>query len=142
MAILTDEMKQQAIGLKSSPFTIEIEKGMISKFTEAVEDDNPRWRDGDKMVAPPGLFHTMMLVGPRPELPFELPFKGGLDGGGQWEYYAPVCQGDTLTVTTTIADVYERQGSSGPMVFLVRETIWTNQNKETVARATSTTILR
>ncbi len=142
MAIITDEMKQQAIGLKSGPFTIEIEKGMIRKFAEAVEDDSPRWRDGDKMVAPPGLLHTMMLTGPRPELPFKLPLERILDGGGAWEYFASVRSGDVMTVDTKISDITEGEGSSGPMVFLVRKTTWTNQNGEMAARATNTTILR
>ena len=144
MAILTEEMRKQAIGLKGRPVSIEIEKGMIQKFIEAVGDDNPQSQDTEKArtEAPPGLFHTLMFQGNRPDLPFELPFKGGLDGGGEWEYLAPTWSGDTLTVVTTIADVYERQGSSGPMVFLVRETTWTNQNGKTVARAKGTTILR
>jgi acyl dehydratase len=150
MAILTEEMRQQAIGLQGNPTTIEVEKGMIRRFCEAIGDNNPLWQETEEaklgpykgMVAPPGLFHTLMFVGHRPELPFELPLKRILDGGGEWEYLVPVTPGEKLTSVTRIADVTEREGGSGPMVFLVRETTWTNRRGEVVARSKGTTILR
>jgi len=40
-SFLTEEMIKQAIGQKSAPATIEIEKGAIIKFAQAIEDDNP-----------------------------------------------------------------------------------------------------
>ncbi|MEW6033711.1 MAG: MaoC family dehydratase N-terminal domain-containing protein [Chloroflexota bacterium] len=141
MPILTEEMKRKAIGLANTPVTIEMEKGMIRRFVEAVGEANPKYL-GDDMVAPPGLFHTLMLVGPRPELPFELPVKRILDGGGEWEYFVPARPGDVLTVTTGIADVIERESGGSSMVLLVRETTWTNQRGKLVARACGITIIR
>ena len=42
---LTEEMRQQAIGLEGPPVTTEIEKGAIIKFAQAIEDDNPIFND-------------------------------------------------------------------------------------------------
>ena len=42
---LTEEMRQQAIGQKSAPRTVDVEKGAIIKFAEAIEDDNPVFND-------------------------------------------------------------------------------------------------
>ena len=44
-SFLTEEMRQQAIGTLSDPRTLEVEKGAIIKFAEAIGDDNPVYND-------------------------------------------------------------------------------------------------
>ena len=44
-SFLTEEMRKQAIGQKSEPRSIDIEKGAIIKFAQAIEDDNPIFND-------------------------------------------------------------------------------------------------
>ncbi|GIS93558.1 MAG: hypothetical protein CM1200mP22_07950 [Dehalococcoidia bacterium] len=44
-SFLTEEMRNQAIGQKSEPRSIDIEKGAIIKFAQAIEDDNPLYND-------------------------------------------------------------------------------------------------
>ena len=44
-SFLTEEMRKQAIGQKSAPRSIDIEKGAIIKFAQAIEDDNPVFND-------------------------------------------------------------------------------------------------
>ena len=44
-SFLTEEMIQKAIGQKSAPRSIDIEKGAIIKFAQAIEDDNPVYND-------------------------------------------------------------------------------------------------
>ena len=44
-SFLTEEMIQKAIGQKSPPRSIDIEKGAIIKFAQAIEDDNPVYND-------------------------------------------------------------------------------------------------
>ena len=39
--LLTEEMRQQAIGRETAPVTAEIEKGAIIRFAKAIGDDNP-----------------------------------------------------------------------------------------------------
>ena len=145
--IITDEIRA-AIGMQSEPAVIEIEKGMIKKFAEAVEDLNPLWQDEEYarnaryggIVAPPGFFMTVMMRGERVEFPFQLPFTRVLDGGGEWEFLKPIRPGDVLTVVNRFADIFEREGRTGKMVFMVTETTWRNQRNEVVARGKSTLI--
>jgi len=150
MAVITEEMRKKAIGVETKPIILEVEKGMIKKFAEAVGDPNPLWLDEayakknrfKNIVAPPGLFHSVTFYGVRPELPFELPVKRRLDGGGDWEYFLPVTAGEKLTLVNRISDLREREGKEGPMVFITYETDWRNEKSELVARAHSTTIFR
>lgn len=142
-----DEMKK-AIGTQSEPSTIEIEKGMIKKFAEAIEDPNPLWQDEQHakkarhggIVAPPGLLMAVMMVGQGSPMPFKPPMPRILDGGGEWEYFKPIRPGDVLTVVGKLYDIREREGRMGKMLFIVSETTWTNQNNELVARSLGTLI--
>lgn len=62
-SFLTEEMRRQAIGQKSEPHTIDVEKGAIIKFAQAIEDDNPLFNDDmaaresryGGIIAPPNL---------------------------------------------------------------------------------------
>ncbi|MDY6908069.1 MAG: MaoC family dehydratase N-terminal domain-containing protein [Chloroflexota bacterium] len=147
-SVVTDEMRA-AIGTQSEPTVIEIEKGMIRKHAEAVEDPNPLWQDGEYarraryggMVASPGLLTCVMMMGERVQLPFQLPFLRVLDGGGEWEFFQPIRPGDVLTVTNKLVNLRERTGKSGKMVFTITETTWKNQRDEVVARAQGTIIM-
>ena len=64
---------------------------------------------------------------------YENPYPANLDGGSQWEYFHPVRPGDRITVTTMLADLFERPGRLGNMLFSVRETKYVNQFGQTVA---------
>ncbi len=142
-----EEMKK-AIGKPTGSATIEIEKGMIKKFAESLEDPNPLWQDEEYakkarfggIVAPPGLLMAAMMLGERAPLPFAMPMARILDGGGEWEYFKPMRPGDVLTVASKLHDIREREGKMGKMLFMVTETTWTNQNNELVARALGTLI--
>ena len=62
-----------------------------------------------------------------------------LNGGGEAEYYEPIRPGDVITSVSKIAELYERPGRLGVMMFTITETRWTNQRDELVRiyRATS-----
>ena len=47
--------------------------------------------------------------------------------------YAPIRPGDTITGIDRIAEVYEKTGRSGSMIFIIRESAFTNQQGEKVA---------
>ena len=89
-------MRQQAIGRESEPGTIDVEKGAIIKFAEAIGDDNPLYSDEvaarasrfGGLIAPPTFLRSALSA--RPDLPFDVPFERVLDGGSDWEYFVPV----------------------------------------------------
>ena len=53
---------------------------------------------------------------------------------------APVRIGDVLTVTERLTDIAEKNGSSGPLVFVTTEAEYHNQARELVGRYRQTVI--
>lgn len=143
---LTEEMRQQAIGQKSAPRTVDVEKGAIIKFAEAIEDDNPVYNDVEAaresryggLIAPPTFLRSVGVD--RPTYPFDLPFNRLLDGGSDWEYFHPVRAGDTITAVSEITDINERTGRMGLMIITSIVVTYRNQNDEIAATQTSTSI--
>ena len=139
---LTDAMRAQAIGAASAPVAMEVEKGHIARFAEAIGDDNPAYTLGSAetggIVAPPTFLRAMRGV--RPELPFEAPLARVLDGGSDWEYFDYVRPGDTITAVARIEDIRERTGSIGQMLIATVKITYRNQHDAVVATQTSTSI--
>jgi hydroxyacyl-ACP dehydratase HTD2-like protein with hotdog domain len=54
----------------------------------------------------------------------------------------PILAGDLITVEKRLADMYEKEGRSGPLVFVEMEFTFTNQHGELVARENFTRIYR
>ena len=143
---LTDDMKRQTIGLETIPVSMEVEKGHIARFAEAIEDANPLYIDEAAarrnrhggIIAPPTFLRSMRRE--RLDMPFDSPFKRFLDGGSQWEYFEPVRVGDLITSVNRVTDISERQGRLGTMIFLTTVTTYTNQLDQVVATQTGTMI--
>ena len=129
----------KAIGVESDPITYEIEKGHISRFAEAIGDENPLFSDEIKarnsryggIIAPP-TFYRALRPGSLPESA-ESPFTRNLDAGSDWEFFEPIRPGDRITVTIKLADVVEREGRLGKMIIITRETRYENQLGQIVA---------
>ena len=144
-SVITQAMRD-AIGVESDPVTYEIERGPLARFVEAIEDSSPIFSDGPAgratrfggTIAPP-TFLDSLISGPM-RVPFENPYKGSLEGGSRWRYFEPVRPGDSITVTSRISEVYERQGRLGNMLFLVREINYTNQFDKAAAERLRTAI--
>ena len=145
-SFLTEEMRNQAIGQKSEPRSIDIEKGAIIKFAQAIEDDNPLYNDEmvardsryGGLIAPPTFLRSVGVD--RPPYPFNMPFNRMLDGGSDWEYFHPVRAGDRITAISEIADINERIGRMGLMVITSIVVTYRNQFGQVAATQTSTSI--
>lgn len=139
---------KSVIGVDSKPATEEVEKGAIRKFAAAVGDENPLYGDEDyckkggfgSLVAPP-TFLTTFRASEVPDIKMQFG-KVGLHGGQSYEFYKPIKAGDKITYSNRVAEVYERDGRTGKMVFMVIETTFKNQDGEKVAVARSTGIRR
>ena len=69
-------------------------------------------------------------------LPDAFPSMGngrGVDGGKSVDSLTPIRAGDVLTATSEIADIYDKTGRSGTMVFIVHRMRYENQRGEPVA---------
>lgn len=128
----------------------EVEKGAIKKFAQAIDDSNPLWQDEGRaresryhgMIAPPTFVASLDPGSSAKSILDNFPLQRRLNAGNEIEYFHPIRPGDTMTMTTTLADVYERAGKDGKMVFFIVEVTYRNQRGEVAARARNTTIAR
>lgn len=63
-----------------------------------------------------------------------------LNGGTEMEYFAPIRPGDVISTKTKLAEVFEREGKMGLMMFQVTQNDYTNQRGELVKRTRGTLI--
>jgi len=143
------DFDRTVLGVESAPIHYDVEKGAIRKFVEAIGDPDPIYRDEkaaqaagfETIVAPPTFLCTFRAQ----ELPdLKIVFGGRvrLNGGNEYEYYKPVYAGDTITITAKYANVTERTGRTGNMVFVFTDLTFTNHHGEVVAKGRNTGIMR
>ena len=125
------------IGVDGPPATARVETGHVRRFVEAIGDPNPRW----KAQTPPTFLVALAPVAAHLAEAEEYG-KGWLNGGNRFEYLVPVEIGDEITARGHVADVYEKEGSSGNLLFIIFETEYTNQRGDLVARLRGTMIRR
>ncbi len=149
---ISDEMRA-AIGKELESATIEVDKTAIRMFARAVgytdliyyDEEYAKSKGYRSLPCPMGfvghpVFRPDRPLRPSTVLPFESPFKRVLNGGTDFEYHEPICAGDVLTATTRLADIAERAGAMGPMLFVTAETIYKNQQGRDVAKFRGTLI--
>ncbi|BDG58988.1 MaoC family dehydratase N-terminal domain-containing protein [Caldinitratiruptor microaerophilus] len=124
------------VGRELEPVLVEVERGAIRRFAEALGDPNPVYREG--RVAPPTFPTTFRF--PLTELGIE-PSRV-LHGEQEFEYTRPLRAGDRLVCRTRVADVYERTGRLGRMTFVVVTTEGRDEKGAPVFTARSTLIVR
>lgn len=150
-SIIADEMSQ-VIGLESGESVYEIEKEPIRRWAEAIGDPNPLYHDEEyakahgyrSVIAPPGFFWYFcycfpIKIGKEIERP-EGKTTTYLNGGQVFELFKTVQAGDIITKTEKIADIYEREGRLGKMIFTIIEFTYKNQQGEIAAKCLYTEI--
>jgi hypothetical protein len=125
------------VGEAGPPRAATVEAGHLERFAEAIGDPNPRWL----AEAPPTFLVALVPVSVHLAEAEEYG-KGWLNGGNRFEYLEPVRVGDRITATGKLADVYEKTGSSGSLLFIIFETEYVNQHGRPVARLRGTAIRR
>jgi len=154
MAEITPEM-QAMIGVWSEPVVLEVEKGAIVRYCDAVHDDNPLYRNEEYarntryggIVSPPGFFGWPVGGG---NIEAGMARVVGavaqagmlriLDGGIELNFYVPVRAGDILVTYGKLAEARKKETKQGGMVFLIIEQKYLNQNGALVALARQTLI--
>jgi hypothetical protein len=131
------ERLRARIGQKGSPAEATVEAGHLKRFVEAIGDPNPRWTK----EAPPTFLVALAPASMHLDEAEEYG-KGWLNGGNRFEYFEPVKIGDRITATSRVADVYEKTGGSGTLLFIIFETDYVNQDGRSVARLRGTAIRR
>ena len=137
---ITDELKA-LLGQELGRSVHEIEKGRIRALAEATLDSNPNYQDSDEarngpqggMIAPPAIVWPIIP----PEMDwyvtqYDFSLKRLLNAGFEQEFFEPIRPGDCLTGVVSLADLEEKQGRIGHMVFFHFEVVWTNQHDQKV----------
>ncbi|MGQ4808220.1 hypothetical protein NKDENANG_01595 [Candidatus Entotheonellaceae bacterium PAL068K] len=128
------------IGKEFDRYTYNVSKEEIIEFAQSVGETNPIYTDEayakttpyGGLIAPATFCVVFRSQARLPDLKLNYG-KRGFDGGKECWFYTPVRPGDTITGVDRIAEVYEKTGRSGSMIFIVRESELTNQHGETVA---------
>lgn len=132
----------------------------IRRYCYAVDDLDPRWLDPQASAG--GVTAPPMFV----SIPFDIDrtlrelsedgtalehegvifppvsLKRKLFGGLEIEWFRDMQPGDVLTRQYRVREIFERQGASGPSVFVRIEGTYTNQRGEKVAVEVNTIICR
>jgi len=123
-----------------------IEEGMIKRFAEAIGDGNPLYHDREcaeksqfrGIIAPP----TFVFEWNHHEAVAEISLPERLRAGNEYEFIRPLRPGDIITSKSRISDVYEKQGRSGTLIFIVGESTYTNQRHELLGIQRSSFVVR
>ena len=153
---LPDEVKAM-IGTMTEPIIMEVERGAIRRYADAVDDQNPLFRDAGyakntkygEVICPPGFFGWPIKGNPLESMMGTIMpamIKAGLfrilDGGVDQEFYLPIRAGDVLTSYGRVADIRQREGKSGTMLLVTLEMTYLNQDGDLMSKARSTIISR
>ena len=122
----------------AGPF--EVTKELIHAFAGSLGEADPVFADeaaaraaGYRGLVAPPTFCTVFVT--RAKLPsIELKFgRTQMHAGQRVQPKTPIVEGDWLTASSHLKDVYPKTGRSGTIVFVVWETTFRNQNGEVVA---------
>lgn len=149
-ALITPEIRAW-IGRAETIGPLEVTRRDIVKYALATEQRIPKYLLGDE--APPMFVYGLLFplvpldrLGPDGSAPRnlqpELPLKRVMAGGTRSRYHRPVRPGDVLYGTLTLADIYGKDGNSGPLLFVVYDLKVKTDQGESVLDETQTRIVR
>ncbi|HEX6094602.1 MAG TPA: MaoC family dehydratase N-terminal domain-containing protein [Dongiaceae bacterium] len=133
------EIDRSLIGSAMTPFTVEVEKGAIRRFAEAIGETTAIYFDeafarslGYSGIVAPPTFPTAF----RP--PSEPAWRHGLDEGrilaGEqgFRYRRPIYAGDRLQCEFRLTDVQDKRSSKGSMELMIQDLIITSTSGDMV----------
>jgi acyl dehydratase len=134
---------------------LHVEAGKVAEFARATMADAEVFYDdaaaeaaGHEAIPAPltflrvASFPRYRASGVGDDLGFDLGFdeEHTIHGQQDFEFERPVTVGDSLTGTTTLEHVYEREGGDGTMTFAVLATEFTDADDDPIATARKTII--
>jgi acyl dehydratase len=135
----SSEIDRTLIGSAMPPFTVEMEKGAIRRFAEAIGETTAIYFDeafarslGYPGIVAPPTFPTAF----RP--PSEPTWRHGLDEGrilaGQqgFRYRRPIYAGDRLQCELRLTDVQDKRSGKGSMELMIQDLIITSTSGDMV----------
>jgi len=142
-------VETKAVGKQYPPVDYEVGSEKIREYANAVGETGAVHRDRDAaqaagfrdIVAPPmfAVVYSSPALGPAvldPEVGIN--FAAMVHGGQEFVWGEPVCAGDVITTTSSVTEIYEKDGKG----FYVFESVSTNGDGAEVVRGTWTNIVR
>lgn len=128
-----------------------VDRTRLQFFAKAIGEASPAYTDisaaraagyQDLPAPPTFLFAAEMDSGSTERLlqEMQIPLSKLLHGEQSFKYYKPVCAGDTVTIRSTISDVYDKK--NGALEFIVKNSIAVNQDDERVAELRAVLVCR
>lgn len=148
--LLTEDLLAN-IGRSAAPRKELVTRRDIRKYSVATGQRRKQFLNGD--LAPP-MFHISLFwdvvelddLSPDgiyiDDLVPDLPLKRAMAGGLKIDYHKPISPGDVLIATRTLTDMYEKQGSQGPLIFYEVTMEVENESGEAVLTEKTTRIMR
>jgi len=161
-SLIPDEARAR-IGSETARATGRVVKQEFQRWAAAVKDRNPLYFDADfarahgyrDVIAPPLYvqYVTLGITDLDALRPDGTPGGGAGDiplpacprrmaGGENWQFHAPLYDGDVITATRRIEDITEKSGRSGRFVLVTWLASYRNAGGELVAEARSSMIAR
>ncbi len=139
------------IGYQLKPSVLTVDRTRLQFFAKAIGERDPVYLDpaaakaagyADVPAPPTFLFAAELDSGANDQLltDLDIPLAKLLHGEQSFRYLKPVCAGDTVTVQSTITDIYDKKG--GQLEFAVKDSTVTNQRSELVAELRTVLVVR
>lgn len=139
------------IGYQMKPSVLTVDRTRLQFFAKAIGETDPVYLDpaaakaagyADLPAPPTFLFAAELDSGANDQLlaDLDIPLARLLHGEQSFRYFEPVCAGDTVTVTSTITDIYDKKG--GQLEFAVKVSKATNQRSALVAELRTVLVVR
>lgn len=128
-----------------------VDRTRLQFFAKAIGEKDPIYTDlvaakaagyRDLPAPPTFLFAAELDSGATMQMLNDLgiPLTKLLHGEQSFRYYMPVCAGDTVTVQSTISDIYDKK--DGKLEFVVKNSRVTNQQGDMVAELGTVLVVR
>jgi acyl dehydratase len=139
------------IGHELPSSVLPIERSRLQFFAKAIGETDPIYTDAaaardagypDLPAPPTFLFAAELDSGASNRLlaDLQIPLSKLLHGEQGFSYHRPACVGDTVTVRSTITDIYAKK--NGALEFVVKTSRATNQRDELVAELRAVIVCR
>src|SRR5699024_10630940 len=142
------DIDKSVIGLTSEKYVVEVEKGHIKRFAEAIGDFNPLYHDegfaNDSIYG--GIIATptfpVALTSEGGELPLDLDMKRMLHVEQEFIYERVIHACNKSHCQMTVIDLYEKECKSGTKQFLVLDKEMKDKNNKLVVTSRMNIIYR
>ena len=139
------------IGHRFEPYTVDVEQGFLRLFAEAIGEEDSIYSDEAaaqaagyrSTLAPPTYVSCLQGLAPTSWPAADLlgfDKARALHGEQAFDYLAPICAGDRLTLRERVVDLFDKKG--GQLNFVVTETEVRNEAGSLVARSRETIVVR